>query len=334
MPRRLRLQYHGAIYHLMARGNGRQDIVCDDDDRRRLLEFLGRAVARCSWRIYAFVVLSNHFHLVLKTPQPNLARGMQALLSAYANAWARRHRFCGHVFQGRYRTELVEDETYLWTVTRYVHLNPVRAHLVEHPAGWPWSSYPGYADVSRRLEWVAYDELLASWGGEFGGPDPDEHYRRFVTAGVVEAPPSPWSEAHHGWILGSPGYVARLGESVRGAPPREPRRESRQIRGVGLARVCESVCRVYQVEPSVLSRRGSRLEARAALAYLAREHTEATNSELAELLGVSRADSVPNLTRRFARGVTERAEVRERLRHLEDELRRVGTVAEKTANQV
>jgi REP element-mobilizing transposase RayT len=109
MPRRLRLQYHDAIYHIMARGNGRQDIVRDDDDRRRLQDQLGRAALRCSWRIYAFVLMSNHLHVVLKTPEPNLARGMQALLSSYANAWARRHRFCGHVFQGRYRTELVED---------------------------------------------------------------------------------------------------------------------------------------------------------------------------------------------------------------------------------
>ncbi len=130
MPRRLRIQYPGAIYHVMARGNGRQDIVRDDADRDRLQQELGRAVGRCGWRVYAFVILSNHLHVVLKTPQPNLARGMQAFLSAYANASARRHRFCGHVFQGRYRAELVEDETYLWTVTRYVHLNPVR------PAWW------------------------------------------------------------------------------------------------------------------------------------------------------------------------------------------------------
>ncbi len=118
MPRHLRLQYPDAIYHLMARGNGRQDIVRDDDDRQRLQDYLGRAVVRCSWRVYAFAIMSNHFHLVLKTPEPNLARGMQVFLSSYANASARRHRFAGHVFQGRYRTELVEDETYLWTVTR------------------------------------------------------------------------------------------------------------------------------------------------------------------------------------------------------------------------
>src|SRR5271155_2269023 len=148
----------------MARGNGRQVIVSEDLDRDRLVVHLGRAAVRCGWRVYAFVIMSNHLHIVLKTPQPNLARGMQAALSAYANAWARRHRFCGHVFQGRYRAELVEDETYLWTVTRYVHLNPVRARLVDQPADWRWSSYPGYAHRGRRLEWVAYDELLASFG--------------------------------------------------------------------------------------------------------------------------------------------------------------------------
>ncbi len=89
MPRRLRLQYPDAIYHVMARGNGRQDIVGNDDDRRRLQDDLGRAAIRCSWRIYAFVLMSNHLHIVLKTPEPNLARGMQTFLSSYANAWAR-----------------------------------------------------------------------------------------------------------------------------------------------------------------------------------------------------------------------------------------------------
>ena len=117
----------------MARGNGRQAIVRDDADRDRIREDLGKAAIRCSWRVYAFAIMSNHLHIVLKTPQPNLARGMQTFLSGYANVWARRHKFSGHVFQGRYRTELVEDETYLWTVTRYVHLNPVRAGQGDGP---------------------------------------------------------------------------------------------------------------------------------------------------------------------------------------------------------
>jgi putative transposase len=320
MPRRLRLQYPDAIYHLMARGNGRQDIVTDDLDRDRLLEHLGRAAVRCSWRVYAFAIMSNHLHIVLKTPEPNLARGMQAFLSAYANGWSRRHRFCGHVFQGRYRTELVQDETYLWTVTRYVHLNPVRAGLVEQPGAWLWSSYPGYAHRGRRLDWVAYDELLASWDGAFGGPDSAAAYRRYVTAGLAEPPQSPWTEAYHGWILGSRAFIDRIGAMVRGKPKRERRRESRLFQGVPLSRVTEVVCAFYAIERSELSLRGSRHPARPALAYLARTRTVATNAELATILGVSRAESVPNLTRRFSAWLETDAKVRKQWRFLKEQL--------------
>jgi putative transposase len=118
MARRLRLPYPGVIYHLMARGNDRQEIDCDDADWGRLQEHLGKPAIRCSWRVYAFAIMSNHLHIALKTPQPDLARGVQTFVSGYANAWTRRDEFSGHVLQGRYRTQLVEDETYLWTVTR------------------------------------------------------------------------------------------------------------------------------------------------------------------------------------------------------------------------
>ena len=258
------MQYPGAIYHVMARGNGRQDIVRDDADRDRLVDYLGRAVVRCSWRIYAFIVMSNHLHVVLKTPEPNLSRGMQTFLSAYANVWSRRHRFNGHVFQGRYRTELIEDESYLWTVTRYVHLNPVRARLVENPAGWKWSSYPGYVRDGRRLEWVAYDELLASWAGEFGGSgsEPAKAYRRYVTAGLSLKHESPWTEAQHGWILGSQNFVDRIRSMVSKQPQRDRRREARQVRGLSIARVSEVVCAEYGIERSGLRERGSRHPAR------------------------------------------------------------------------
>ena len=174
MARRLRIQYSDAIYHVMARGNGRRDIVQDDADRGRLVACLERAVRRSGWSLYAFVFLTNHLHLVLKTPRPNLAKGMQLFLSSYANGWARRHRHCGHLFQGRYRTELVEDETYLWVLTRYVHLNPVRAGLSATPEAWISSSCPGYFRRRDRLDWVAYDALLAAWAGEFGRTDPGE----------------------------------------------------------------------------------------------------------------------------------------------------------------
>ena len=133
MPRRLRIEFDGAIYHVMTRGNARQDIVHDDDDRTRLLADLERTVLRFGWEVLAFVVMGNHLHLLLKTPRPNLAKGMQAFLSAYALYAAHRRRRPGHLFQGRYKAEMIEDETYYWTVSRYIHLNPVRAGLAARP---------------------------------------------------------------------------------------------------------------------------------------------------------------------------------------------------------
>src|SRR6185437_12569599 len=149
MPRRLRIEFEGAIYHVMTRGNARQDIVHDDDDRRRLLDDLEHAVTRRGWLLLGFVLMSNHLHLLLQTPRPNLARGMQGFLSSYAHWSLRRRRRPGHLFQGRFKAEMIEDETYYWVVSRYIHLNPVRAGLVAHPAQWPWSSYPGYGASQR-----------------------------------------------------------------------------------------------------------------------------------------------------------------------------------------
>jgi REP element-mobilizing transposase RayT len=151
MPRRLRLEFEGAIYHVMARGNARRPIVHDDDDRRRLLHDLERTVVRSGRELPAFVVMSNHLHLLVKTPRANLAAGMQRFHSSYAHWSLRRRRRLGHLFEGRYRAELIEDESYYWTVSRYIHLNPVRARLVARPEQWAWWSLPGLCPFASAL---------------------------------------------------------------------------------------------------------------------------------------------------------------------------------------
>ena len=203
-----------------------------------------------------------------------------------------------------------------------MHLNPVRARLVEHPADWKRSSYPGYARRRSRLPWVAHDDLLAAWAGEFGGSgsEPETSYRKYVTAGLAQPPESPWSEAFHGWILGSQKFVDRVRALVQGQPQRDRRCEARQVRALTISRVSEVVCAEYGIDELELSRRGSRHPARAAMAYLARRHTVATNSDLAPILGVSRAESVPNLTRRFEALLSSDSRVRKELNRVEAEL--------------
>ncbi|HID75962.1 MAG TPA: transposase [Planctomycetaceae bacterium] len=206
----MRIEFSGAIYHVMARGNGRQDIVRDDRDRQRLTDGLEATVQRYGWELLSYVLLTNHLHAFCRTPEPDLSRGMQYWLSGYANWWCRRHRFAGHVFQGRFKGALVEDDTYFWAVSRYIHLNPVRAELVDHPSDWPWSSYAGYAHRRRRAAWMAYDTVLDAWQGEFGGSDAAVAYGRFVEQGIQQPPDSPFAQASQGWILGSQAFTDRL----------------------------------------------------------------------------------------------------------------------------
>ena len=146
MPRQLRLQYPGAIYHVMSRGNRRETIFKDDQDRRRFLVTLGEACEKTGWKVHAFCLMTTHFHLVVETPQPNLVAGMKWLLGTYTVRFNRRHKLVGHLFSGRYKSLIVDGSGtgYLRTVCDYVHLNPVRAGLLSSEQSlrkYQWSSY-------------------------------------------------------------------------------------------------------------------------------------------------------------------------------------------------
>ena len=189
MARPLRIQYPGAIYHVMSRGSGRQKLFYRDDDYQRMLDGLEKTVDRTGWEVFAFVWMPNHIHLLFRTPIPNLSKGMQYLLSGYANWYAQRHHRTGHLFQGRFRGELIEDETYFWNVSRYLHLNPVRGKrpLVDHPRKWLWSSYQGYCRNTNRLDWLDYEGLFRAWQGEMGGSTPVNALQKVCRSGHEEA---------------------------------------------------------------------------------------------------------------------------------------------------
>jgi putative transposase len=305
MPRRLRVQFEGAIYHAMSRGNARQDIVLDDRDRQHFLELLGAQVGRSGWELISFVLLSNHFHLLVRTPRPDLAAGMQRLLSAHARYFAARHRRPGHLFQGRYTAELIEDEAYYWSVSRYIHLNPVRAGLARVPEDWPWSSYPGYADDTRRLAWVAYERLWQAWRGDFGGDDATAHeaYRRFVAAGVERPPETPFAAMRHGWVLGSPAFEARLKAALPTAPtPRATRHARALLRGrpeLAWPEVLRQVCDHYALSPSDLTGTRRHARARAVAAWLGRRYTTVRLGELSRQLGYARPQCIAGILRRL-----------------------------------
>ena len=169
MARKLRLEYAGAIYHVMNRGDRREPIFKDDEDRQRFISTLGEACAKTGWQIHALCLMPNHFHLVMETPQPNLVAGMKWLLGTYTSRFNRRHKFFGHLFSGRYKALIVDGSGngYLKSVCDYVHLNPARAKLLqpEQPlAAYRWSSWPDYLkNPKKRPVWLRVDRLLGEY---------------------------------------------------------------------------------------------------------------------------------------------------------------------------
>jgi len=208
MARPLRIEFPGALYHVMSRGNERRAIVRDDDDCRKRLDWLRRTAETYGWRLHAFVLLSNHDHLFVETPRANLSAGMQHYNGSYTGYFNRRHRRAGHLFQGRFKGHLIEEEGYFLQVSRYIHLNPVRARLVDRPEEWPWGSCPGYVRAARKVGWITYARVL----GEFGraASQARRSYGRFLRAGLDEPPASPFRDAVRGLLLGSSAFVDRV----------------------------------------------------------------------------------------------------------------------------
>ena len=200
MPRQLRIQYEGAIYHLMSRGDRREEIFRDDLDRKDFLRTLGAACQKTGWQVHAYCLMSNHFHLVIETPRANLVEGMKWLLGAYTMRFNRRHKLNGHLFAGRYKSLMIDATTpgYLCTVCDYVHLNPVRAGLVtkrERLQKYHWSSYPSYLRGRQKREpWLRYDRLLGEHGLRNKGQRSRLEFARRMEERRVE-PNDPGAEA-------------------------------------------------------------------------------------------------------------------------------------------
>jgi putative transposase len=243
MARRLRVEYPGAIYHVMNRGDHREPIFKDDLDRQRFLATLGEACAKTAWQVHAYGLMENHFHLVVETPLANLVAGMKWFLGTYTSRFNRRHKLFGHLFSGRYKSLLVDGSGngYLRTVCDYVHLNPVRAHLLadEEPLhAYRWSSYGHYLQApGKRPVWLRVDRVL----GEMGIPRDSAAGRRQFEAGMEERrrrdEPGPWKGVERGWCLGDEQFRRELLQQMEsklgrhhGGPERQETAQSRAER--------------------------------------------------------------------------------------------------------
>ena len=230
MARPLRIQYPGAVYHVMARGSRGQAIFAGNTDRKVFLETLGESCEKTGWRIHAYVLMGNHYHLLVETPEPNLVAGMKWLQGTYTQRYNGRHHVFGHLFQGRYKAVIVDgrqEENYLQVVSTYIHLNPARAGLIrigkDRLKRFGWSSYPWYLNRSgRRPVWLSTDKVMGSLGLR---PTDRRGYEAYIEGRVLELASkagckeldAQWKALRRGWYVGRESFLEKLEKYLDGA---------------------------------------------------------------------------------------------------------------------
>lgn len=212
MARPLRIEYEGALYHVTSRGNAKKHIFFDDKDREIFLNTLKRVNDRYQWLCHAFCLMDNHYHLITETPEGNLSKGMRQLNGIYTQAFNRRHKRVGHIFQGRYKAIIIERESYLLEVCRYVVLNPVKVKAVKNPEEWKWSSYRSTGGLEKPHPCLVTDWILGQFGTKKGTAE--RRYREFVKEGIGNI--SVWQKVKGQSLLGEETFVNRLTPYIKG----------------------------------------------------------------------------------------------------------------------
>jgi len=204
MARPLRIEFPGAFYHVMNRGNTGMDIFESERDREKFLEYVGKAVVRYEIKVHTYCLMSTHYHILIETPHANLSQVIKWINVSYSIYFNRKRRRCGHLFQGRFKAVLVDADQYLKHLSRYIHLNPVRAGMVGHCKDYRWSSYPVFGGYVKSPEWFKTDWLLSLFGDRGIA---NKRYREFVESVQNEKIENPSDDIVSGAILGGVDFV-------------------------------------------------------------------------------------------------------------------------------
>ena len=291
MARRLRLESEGGIYHVLNRGNYRSDIFRAEKTKAAFLKCLGEACAKTGWRVHAWCLMSNHYHLAVETPQANLVEGMRWLQGTFSTRFNRLRQERGHLFQGRYKALLVDPEGGLGPLCHYIHLNPVRAHLrpVEQLPEWPWSSLLWLVNPKLRPGWYEPTAALEHSGGLKDTPAGRKKYLEYL-AWLAEDEPArkeqKFSEMSRGWIIGTAGFAKEMARE-HGEAAGQRRRLAGELRLAQQAvwqEELESLLRKLGRPAGDLVREGKSAEWKLAVAAALKNRTTATNRWLGTTL--------------------------------------------------
>jgi REP element-mobilizing transposase RayT len=290
MARPLRINYPGAFYHVTCRGNDRKNIFADDRDRSMFLDKLKTSVGIYEIRVHAYVLMSNHFHMIVETPKGNLSEFMRHFNISYTAAYNRRHKRVGHLYQGRFKSILVDADNYLLELSRYVHLNPVRLasykgrdtrEKIKDLERYRWSSLGGYLSSSGKQFWMTYGTVLDYVGRS------RRRYETFVREGIQRGYGTPWAEVKGQAVLGEEEFVERIKAIVKKQGSRREQPSVRQLETMDAKTVLKKVARYFKLSENQLTgkRTGHRDERGIALEWIYR-HCGASQPRIGELVGL------------------------------------------------
>lgn len=317
MPRKPRVEYAGAIYHIMSRGNRGDPIYQDDRDREVFIDTLEEACTKTGWLVHAFVLMGNHYHLLLETPEANLVEGMKWLQGAYTQRFNARHKLWGHLLQGRYKAIPVDQGGgcgYFPTVASYIHLNPARAKLIELEAGklsdYRWSSYPLYLDPAKRPAWLVAERVLGALGVT-DDPAGRRWYREHMRKRVLEiacaddpqAVDASWEKIRRGWFFGSDGFrkelMGRLDGSLEGKKASSFSGEAvREHNEVEAERLVQKGLSILHLDSGTLESMRKGAPEKMAIAWLLKKRTIVRNEWVSKRLFCGHPANIPGYVRK------------------------------------
>ncbi len=310
MARPLRITFPGAFYHITSRGNERKNVFKNKRDREKFLEYLESASQRYDAVIHVYCLLDNHYHLLVETPSGNLPQIMRHINGAYTTYFNVKRKRSGHLFQGRYKAILVDADEYAKELSRYIHLNPVRAYMAETPEDYEWSSYQYYIGRKKPPEWLTREFILGYFNTKVSIAQ--KGYHGFVSELVNEKYGSPLDEVTSSTLLGSPDFIGFIKEKyLSGRIPDREIPALKELHGkVSIEDILALVDRDFGNEPPL---------SRNVKLYLCRKYTGERLKDIGKFFGIGES-GVAQAASRMARKIDEDSKVNVRIKKIERKL--------------
>lgn len=334
MSRQLRIQYSGAFYHVTCRGNERQDIYKDQEDYEVFLEKLSDSLDVYNVSLLGYVCMTNHFHLLVMTPDGNLSNFMRHFNIAYTGVFNRRYNRSGHLYQGRYKSYLIDADSYLKELTRYIHLNPVRIKKITSKStddkirllkNFSYSSLSGYTNTRKRDSFINYSTVLSYFGGDT--TEGRKAYRQFVYRGLLKGVESPLDIGKGSGIIGSDGFIDQIKERYLDRDKKKSQREQPQLKEIRSVynpeELIEEFCTIVRHDPDEMCRRGKNSTERSMLMELLYRYCNITQPEIGHLLGNIDYSAVSVSRKRLRLKMEKDSSLKKRFKSILSDLSRV-----------